>query len=178
VFDSRSGHNLIFLFCLKPKVPPLAVVLSSMTSWTPLNAIPAKCFCFSVSTSLRFKSSAVRSSYKIRRNDLYRFQNEPIRLTRVASSSSAASASSSRRRIWPTLMTVGGFAAGGGLAYSFSEREWTGKLESIYRSLSFYSVAVPRYLIYRYHLWRGSPDHVWESLHRETSDMALKKILG
>jgi hypothetical protein len=74
-------------------------------------------------------------------------------------------------------MTVGGFAAGGGLAYSFSEREWTGKLESIYRSLSFYSVAVPRYLIYRYHLWRGSPDHVWESLHRETSDMALKKIL-
>jgi predicted unusual protein kinase regulating ubiquinone biosynthesis (AarF/ABC1/UbiB family) len=49
-------------------------------------------------------------------------------------------------------------------------------MEGIKRSTYFYSYAIPKYILYRYHVWRKSPDDVWEALDKETSAGALKKI--
>lgn len=44
--------------------------------------------------------------------------------------------------------------------------------------LYFYSFAIPHYIIYRYHLWIDSSDHLWDQLHFETSQKALNTIYG
>jgi aarF domain-containing kinase len=44
------------------------------------------------------------------------------------------------------------------------------------RSISFYSLAVPKYILYRYHLWNNSPEEIWDKLHNITSRQALEKI--
>lgn len=71
---------------------------------------------------------------------------------------------------------LGGLAitVAGGLHYL---HDHMGGTEGLWRSLSFYSLAVPKYVVYRYHSWRQSPDHVWEQLDRETSQQGLVKIL-
>jgi aarF domain-containing kinase len=52
-----------------------------------------------------------------------------------------------------------------------------GGSEGLQRSLSFYALAVPKYLEYRFHMWKDSPDDVWDDLDRETSEQGLQKIL-
>jgi aarF domain-containing kinase len=52
-----------------------------------------------------------------------------------------------------------------------------GGTEGLYRALSFYSLAIPKYVVYRYHQWIQSPDHVWDELDKETSQLGLDKIL-
>jgi aarF domain-containing kinase len=49
--------------------------------------------------------------------------------------------------------------------------------EGIQRAASFYSLAIPKYIIYRYHQLVQSPDHVWEQLDQETSQEGLDIIL-
>ena len=50
-------------------------------------------------------------------------------------------------------------------------------VEGIQRAASFYSLAIPKYIIYRYHQFVQSPDHVWEQLDQETSQQGLDIIL-
>lgn len=82
-----------------------------------------------------------------------------------------------QRRPRYVMPIVGGLVLAttlGGIKYF---HDHVGGTEGLFRSLSFYSVAIPKYLVYRYHLWRDSPDHVWEQLDTETSQVGLKKIL-
>jgi hypothetical protein len=75
--------------------------------------------------------------------------------------------------IWYPI--VGGFVVAtlGGLK---SFHDHVGGTEGLWRSASFYSYAIPKYIEYRYHAWRKSPDEVWDSLNQETSQGALEKI--
>eukprot|EP00980_Cylindrotheca_fusiformis_P024381 scaffold11809_cov128-Cylindrotheca_fusiformis.AAC.20 len=50
-----------------------------------------------------------------------------------------------------------------------------GGTEGFTRSLSFYSFAIPKYLEYRYHMYKKSPDDVWDNLDAETANVALDK---
>ena len=74
---------------------------------------------------------------------------------------------------WPIL---GGLAVTtvGGVKYV---HDHLGGTEGLYRSGSFYFLAIPKYIEYRYHMYMQSPDHVWEELDRETSAKGLEKLL-
>lgn len=48
-----------------------------------------------------------------------------------------------------------------------------GGFEGLSRALYFYSYAIPKYFVYRYHQYVQSPPHVWEELDRNTSALAL-----
>lgn len=71
---------------------------------------------------------------------------------------------------------IGGFVVTtlGGLKYV---NDYVGGTEGLTRTISFYSLAVPKYLQYRYHMWRNSPQGVWDDLDRETSAWGLQKML-
>jgi len=71
---------------------------------------------------------------------------------------------------------VGGLAitVAGGIKYV---HDHVGGTEGLVRTASFYSMAIPKYIIYRIHMIRESPDEVWERLHKETSEAGLEKIL-
>jgi len=62
----------------------------------------------------------------------------------------------------------------GGVKYF---HDHVGGTEGLMRSISFYSLAIPKYVVYRYHSWRQSPDSVWKELDEETSKQGLVKIL-
>jgi hypothetical protein len=56
--------------------------------------------------------------------------------------------------------------------------EELGGLEGIERSLSFYSVAIPRYIEYRMMQWSNNRnDDEWDELHRRASQQGLDKIM-
>ena len=98
-------------------------------------------------------------------------------LTNEVSRRSAASTSKANSSPTSYAKLLGGGAAlatVGGLAFIYNEFEGT---EGLYRSLSFYSLAIPKYIVYRYHSWRQSPDHVWDELDRETSKQGVEKLL-
>jgi aarF domain-containing kinase len=61
-----------------------------------------------------------------------------------------------------------------GIAYL---NEYLGGSDGLYRTLNFYSLAIPKYLQYRMHMILDSPDHVWDELHEETSKAGLDKIM-
>ena len=52
-----------------------------------------------------------------------------------------------------------------------------GGSEGLQRTINFYSLAIPKYIEYRYHMIRESPDEVWDKLHEETSQLGLDKIM-
>ena len=52
-----------------------------------------------------------------------------------------------------------------------------GGSEGLQRTINFYSLAIPKYIEYRYHMIRQSPDEVWDKLHEETSKMGLDRIM-
>jgi len=52
-----------------------------------------------------------------------------------------------------------------------------GGSEGLQRTINFYSLAIPTYIEYRYHMIRESPDEVWDKLHEETSQLGLEKIM-
>ena len=62
----------------------------------------------------------------------------------------------------------------GGLKYA---HDHMGGTEGLQRAVSFYGLAIPKYLEYRYHVLRDSPQDVWDELDRETSQLGLDKIL-
>ncbi|GKY97632.1 hypothetical protein MPSEU_000721600 [Mayamaea pseudoterrestris] len=97
-----------------------------------------------------------------------------LRGTERAFCSATTSAPLARRR--PGRVFGGALAITtlGGFVYMHDE---LGGFEGLSRSLSFYSVAIPKYIVYRFHSWRQSPDHVWDELDKETSQQGLDKIL-
>lgn len=62
----------------------------------------------------------------------------------------------------------------GTLRYTYDQ---VGSLEGLQRSCNFYSFAIPKYVEYRYHMWKKSPQSVWDDLDKATSARALAKIL-
>ena len=62
----------------------------------------------------------------------------------------------------------------GGIKYI---NDHVGGTEGLERTVSFYSLAVPAYVKYRYHVTLQSPDEIWNELDKETSKKGLKKIL-
>lgn len=97
----------------------------------------------------------------------------------IPSTNKAASryfSSSSDNSIPLAYPIIGGFIITtlGGIKYF---HDHVGGTEGLWRSLSFYSYGIPKYFVYRYHMWRGSPDSEWEQLHHETSHGALNKAL-
>ena len=52
-----------------------------------------------------------------------------------------------------------------------------GGTEGLQRAASFYSVAIPKYVEYRYHQYQESPQHVWDELDKNTAHVALQKML-
>jgi len=52
-----------------------------------------------------------------------------------------------------------------------------GGTDGLSRTVSFYSLAIPKYIQYRAHMLLQSPDEVWDELHRETSKAGLDKIM-
>jgi hypothetical protein len=91
-----------------------------------------------------------------------------------ASSSSSSSSSSSRP--WLRYGLAGGAVVGVAGAYGYVHNELGGH-EGIYRSLSFYSKAIPRYLEYRYLQIFDKPDDHWEELDERASAQGLDKIM-
>ena len=74
------------------------------------------------------------------------------------------------------LGIVGGAiaAAIGGGVYV---HEHVGGSEGLLRTVSFYSLAIPKYIEYRMHMIMESPDQVWDKLHEDTSKAGLDKIM-
>ena len=72
---------------------------------------------------------------------------------------------------------LGGFVVTcvGGLGYCY--HQVGGNWEGLQRTVYFYSFAIPKYVEYRYHLWRQSPDDVWNALHVDTATRALGYVL-
>lgn len=79
-------------------------------------------------------------------------------------------------RISPWYPIVGGLVItiAGGIKYC---HDLFGGMEGLERAAAFYSLAIPRYVQYRFHMVKESPDEVWDSLHTETSQDALNIML-
>jgi aarF domain-containing kinase len=79
---------------------------------------------------------------------------------------------------WTTAAALGGAAAATTVfAVVPYFHAHFGGWEGLSRAASFYSVAIPKYAVYRYHQWMESPEEVWDKLHRETSQQGLEVIL-
>lgn len=76
----------------------------------------------------------------------------------------------------PLVYVAGGLAVtvAGGIKYV---HDHVGGTEGLARTMSFYSIAIPKYLEYRLHMFKESPDEVWDELDRVTSRQGLEKIL-
>jgi hypothetical protein len=75
---------------------------------------------------------------------------------------------------------VYGIFSGVALSAAYLLGHWheeLGGLEGIERSLSFYSVAIPRYIEYRMMQWSNRNDDEWDELHRRASQQGLDKIM-
>jgi aarF domain-containing kinase len=104
------------------------------------------------------------------------FQREAFSIASFSTASSSsiqnATPPKSKLRLW--LSVAGGIAVAaiGALTYEL------GGTEGLSRSVSFYSIAIPKYCTYRYHSYIQSPNQVWEQLDKETSKQGLAKILS
>jgi aarF domain-containing kinase len=60
----------------------------------------------------------------------------------------------------------------GGIKYV---HDHVGGTEGLVRSISFYSYAIPKYFLYRFHMINQSPDEVWEELDKQAAAEGLQK---
>ena len=60
----------------------------------------------------------------------------------------------------------------GGIKYV---HDHVGGTEGLMRSVSFYSYAIPKYFLYRFHMINQSPDEVWEELDKQAATEGLQK---
>jgi aarF domain-containing kinase len=60
----------------------------------------------------------------------------------------------------------------GGIKYV---HDHVGGTEGLVRSISFYSYAIPKYCLYRFHMINQSPDEVWEELDKQAAVEGLQK---
>lgn len=77
---------------------------------------------------------------------------------------------------WRTLLAGAGVATTTVFVVKYFHDHFGGT-EGLGRALSFYSLAVPKYLEYRWHQMFTSDDAVWEELDHRTSKQGLAKIL-
>jgi aarF domain-containing kinase len=91
----------------------------------------------------------------------------------------AASAASSHSRPGKrgTLLGAGLLISATGASVLYFHNHFGGTTGWL-RAISFYSFAIPKYVQYRYHLFRQSSNPEWDDLHRDTSLGALGKILS
>lgn len=104
---------------------------------------------------------------------LRRFSSTASSSRQPSTASSGSSSADSLKSIW--IPIIGGFlvATAGGMKYI---HDHVGGTEGMKRSISFYSLAIPKYMEYRWHMWNDSPDHVWEQLDKDTSRVGLLKL--
>jgi len=89
--------------------------------------------------------------------------------------SSSSSSKSTNTTKWALGIVGGGTVLTiGTVAYINNH---VGGSEGLQRTTNFYSLAIPKYIEYRYHMIRESPDEVWDKLHEETSKLGLDKIM-
>ena len=89
--------------------------------------------------------------------------------------SSNSSSKSTNTTKWALGIVGGGTVLTlGAVAYI---NDHVGGSEGLQRTTNFYSLAIPKYIEYRYHMIRESPDEVWDKLHEETSQLGLDKIM-
>ena len=114
------------------------------------------------------------SSLSVSRIHSRQLRHACSRLYLSTGSSSTSSTSSFQIQWWHPV--VGGLVMTlvGGIKYLHDD---LGGTEGLQRSASFYSTAIPKYCLYRYHMWMDSPEHVWKALDQETSQVALAKML-
>mmetsp|Transcript_31701 Transcript_31701/g.94856 ORF Transcript_31701/g.94856 Transcript_31701/m.94856 type:complete len:198 (-) Transcript_31701:1392-1985(-) len=99
--------------------------------------------------------------------------------------SSAAAESSPKAavvRIGDNSNSLFSYGVFGGLAVTILGglkfvHDHVGGTEGLARTMSFYSLAIPKYIEYRMHMMKDSSDEVWDDLHEDTSKIGLKKIL-
>ena len=98
-----------------------------------------------------------------------------LSLSAIPSEAGGGGDGNSRRRI--ALGIAGGVFAttsACGVAYL---NDYLGGGDGLLRTLNFYSLAIPKYVVYRMHMIMDSPDEVWDKLHVETSKAGLDKIM-
>ena len=76
-----------------------------------------------------------------------------------------------------SVTVIGALIATVATSVIYATHNYFEEIEGIQRAASFYSLAIPKYIIYRYHQYVQSPDHVWERLDQETSQEGLDIIL-
>jgi hypothetical protein len=92
----------------------------------------------------------------------------------TSSSSSNPKSSSSTTTLAMASASALAIATLSSLAYINNH---VGGISGLQRTISFYSLAIPKYIQYRMHMLLDSPDEVWDQLHEATSKNGLDKIL-
>lgn len=64
-----------------------------------------------------------------------------------------------------------------GIGTTLYINDHVGGTDGLSRTINFYSLAIPKYIQYRYHMEVNSPNEVWDKLHEETSKAGLDKIM-
>ena len=129
-------------------------------------------------SALRERSISTSSLHALRERSISTSSLHARVLSTTASSSSRkqGGADGSERLFSPLVYVAGGLAVtvAGGIKYV---HDHVGGTEGLARTMSFYSIAIPKYLEYRLHMFKESPDEVWQELDRQTSKQGLEKIL-
>ncbi|KAL9186640.1 hypothetical protein ACHAXT_005878 [Thalassiosira profunda] len=101
-----------------------------------------------------------------------------IRICRIRlHSAAAATEGGGGKQLRHVALGIAGgttLAALGGVAYL---NHHVGGGDGLWRTVSFYSLAIPKYIEYRLHMLMDSPDEVWDRLHEDTSKAGLDKIM-
>lgn len=102
-----------------------------------------------------------------------RLQLSSFSSTKAHKNKTTTDSNSARIPLWYPV--VGGLviSIAGGTKYV---HDHVGGTEGLLRTVSFYSLAIPKYLIYRYRMFRGAPDETWEELHETTAKQGLEKM--
>ena len=104
-------------------------------------------------------------------------RNTTRQLMRLVSSNAIAEKNKASPMMRLSLLTAGGMMGGTVLAVKYMHDE-VGGMEALNRTVSFYSLAIPKYIQYRTHMFLDSPDETWDQLDKETSQQGLEKILS
>ena len=119
---------------------------------------------------------ASMSAFRARSSSISSLHARVLSTTASSSSGKQGGADGSERIFSPLVYVAGGLAVtvAGGIKYV---HDHVGGTEGLARTMSFYSIAIPKYLEYRLHMFKESPDEVWQELDRQTSKQGLEKIL-
>ena len=89
--------------------------------------------------------------------------------------SSSANSNTTNRHWWAIGTITSTTLLGIGTTLYINDH--VGGTDGLSRTINFYSLAIPKYIQYRYHMEVNSPNEVWDKLHEETSKAGLDKIM-